>query len=240
MANDKIDKLMGFGQIALGIGLVLKGIANTSGESKAGLLGAAPKKALPHGNVIEKVTTKRVGSIDARVEEIRKLILKGSLHPAIREKALEIVSKKCGDKWCLKEKSYQAEIDAIFWAIRDPKSKDAIRYVRDHATVDQFHGADKILKLHAADCDDYVVLLGSLLRSIGYPGKLRIMQAQGADSWSHIYYLCGSPPTNPTRWTALDASVDTATPGWQAPGAEECAKTGKPAGMTIKVRDYAV
>ena len=558
--KDKLNKLVGYGQIALGIGFVLKGLADVSNNTPA-LLGKAPL-ALPRGNVIEKVTTKRVGSIDARVEEIRKLIVKGSLHPAVREKALEIVSKKCGEKYCIQEKSYQGEIDAIFWAIRDPKSKDSIRYVRDHVTVDQFHGADKLMQLHAGDCfvkgtlvlrddhqlvpieslrvgdkiwgrdrwsavvntwekgilptwsvqlnngsamrltpdhkvwvadcgkhtdssksrpcacpvaernvlrvtvrelrkgqvllqperipfgtgemdpgrayveglylsdgwsephrfsisgkdghpkeaqkreveaictrlgiptrwhkryvtvkdaawaarlatmgshapqkdalsinwsegpalgllrgimadsgkntngegrtftttsrklwlqtrvllkmagvsaseryivdhgglgthpiwrlgirakwanvkaerllrvkdvvrdgaelpcfdietddhyvwlpeadwttsqcDDFVVILGALLRSIGYPVKLRIMQAKGADSWSHIYMLVGSPPTNPTRWTALDASVESAVPGWQAPGAEECAKTGKPAGMTVKVKDYDV
>lgn len=236
--KNKLNKLVGYGQIALGIGFVLKGLADVSNNTPA-LLGKAPL-ALPRGKVIEKVTTKRVGSIDARVEEIRKLIVKGSLHPQVREAALKVLSQKCGDRYCVKEKSYQGEIDALFWSMRDPKSPISMRYVRDHVTVDQFTAADKLLDLHAGDCDCGSILLGSLLRSVGYPVKLRIMQAKGADSWSHVFLLAGSPPTDPTKWTGLDWSVESAVPGWQAPGAEECARTGKPAGMCVRVKDYDV
>ena len=234
----KLNKLVGYGQIALGIGFILKGLADVSNNTPA-LLGKAPL-ALPRGKVIEKVTTKRVGSIDARVEEIRKLIVKGSEHPRVREAALGVLTKKCGDKWCTAEKSYKAEIDALFYALRDPKSPLAMRYVRDHVTLDQFTAADKLLDLKAGDCDCGSILLGSMLRSVGYPVKLRIMQAKGADSWSHIWIAAGSPPTNPTRWTGLDWSVESAVPGWQAPGAEESLRTGKPAGMTVKAKEYDV
>ena len=237
--KDKLNKLVGYGQIALGIGFVLKGLADVGNNTPA-LLGKAPL-ALPRGNVIEKVTTKRVGNIDARVVEALKLVRSGSEHPAVRESALRILTKKCGDRWCGPEKIYRGEISAMFWAQRDPRSDDAMRYVRDHCTLDQFTAADKSQTLHAGDCDCGTILLGARLRSVGYPLKLRIMKAQGSKAdWDHIFLLAGTPPTNPSRWVALDWSVESATPGWQAPGAEECAKTGKPAGMTEKVRDYDV
>ena len=156
MADDKIGKLVGYGQIALGVGFVLKGLADVSRKPAQAELGRLPAKApaLPRGQVIEKVTMKKVKSIDERVEEIKKLIQKGSLHPAVREATLGVLTKKCGDRWCNSEKGYKAEIEALFWALRDPKSPIAMRYVRDHAKVDQFHGADKLLELRTGDCDD--------------------------------------------------------------------------------------
>lgn len=66
-----------------------------------------------------------------------------------------------------------------------------------------------------SQCDDYVITLGSMLQSIGYPVKLRVIQTPGAPDWSHIYLLVGVPPDNP-RWVPLDASVNE-PPGWEAP-----------------------
>ena len=238
--NDKLGKLVAIGEIVVGVGFILRGIAKVqTPAANGGLLGKAP--TLPRGNIIEKVTMKRVGNIDARVAEIQKLIRSGSEHPLVRENILEILTKKCGDRWCVPEKSYLGEISAAFWAQRDPKSPDAMRYVRDHTTLDQFTAADKLLELHAGDCDCGTIMLGARLRAVGYPLKLRIMQVKGSKAdWDHIFLLAGTPPTNPTRWVALDWSEESAVPGWQAPGAEECAKTGKPAGMTQRVKDYDI
>ena len=48
--------------------------------------------------------------------------------------------------------------------------------------------------MRSADCDDYVILLGSCLQSIGYPVVLRVIQTNDSDDWNHIYLLAGLPP----------------------------------------------
>lgn len=158
VANDKdgngIRKLVGLGQIALGVGFILKGIVNARGgvPARVDALGQSSRPAQAPGRILKTSRLEKVRNIDERVQKIQELIHKGSLNPEVREKAVEIVTKKCGDRWCVAEKNFLGEVSAVFWALRDPRSPDAIRYVRDHVKVDQFHGADKILKMHAGDC----------------------------------------------------------------------------------------
>lgn len=92
------------------------------------------------------------------------------------------------------------------------------------------------------NCDDFAIVFGALLMSVGYPVKLRVVQAKGKDTWSHIYVLAGIPPSSdgPTEWFPLDGAVETKPAGWQAPGAEEAFRYGKPAGMIEKTLDYPV
>jgi hypothetical protein len=99
-------------------------------------------------------------------------------------------------------------------------------------------------------CDDYVVLLGSMLMSVGHPVRMRVVatrQEGVADSkapWSHIYLLTPTTFDNPNaKWTAMWLSVDGSMDkplGWEAPGAREVAATGKPSGIIARVRDYSL
>lgn len=159
-------------------------------------------------------------TVDGLVAEIRKLIHRGSLDPEVRKKALAVLGRKCGTdgsrKWCTPEKDSEAEVGAFFWALKDPNSPIAIRYTRDHAGVDQYHAAGKILRLRNGDCDDMVVLLGAMLRSVGYPLRIVVMQAKSAESWSHVALEAGIPPTKPTRWIWLDLTLD-GPPGTKPP-----------------------
>ncbi|MDO8689532.1 MAG: hypothetical protein Q7R39_05905, partial [Dehalococcoidia bacterium] len=160
--------------------------------------------------------------------------------PIIKEKALGVLTRKCGDKWCVAPKDYVGEITALFTSIQDPRSPIAVRYTRDHVTVDQFMTAENILRLHAEDCDGGTTILGAMLMSVGYPVKARVIQAKNASTYSHIYLLVGTPPENPTRWIPLDWSVEDAPVGWEAPGAKLCAKTGQPHGVVVKVKDFDI
>jgi hypothetical protein len=192
-----------------------------------------------------KSTMHTVSSIDQRVGYIRELIKKGSLDPAVREAASAIVSKKCGTRgnvrWCATPKNFLEEIGAVYRAVQDPNSPLALRYVRDHVTVDQFTLAKKAIRTRAGDCDDGTCVLGSLLMSIGYPVKMRVIQDTGSSTWSHIFIVVGVPPQNPTAWIPLDWSMWPPRPaGWQAPGTEEALRTGRPAGIVARVRDFAV
>lgn len=252
--GDKFTRLVGYAQVLAGVSFIIRGVVNvkTSG-APAGSVAGAPSRSRfrrlgeapqlgkgPAGQVIKSSRILRVGDIADRVKYIRELINKGSLHPEVREKAIAILTKKCGDRWCVREKDYMGEISALFWAIRDPRSKDAVRYMMDHVRVDQFTAADKSLKLHAEDCDGGTIVLGSLLMASGYPVKMRVIASKGAGTWTHIYLLVGIPPRAPTRWVPLDWSVTTASPGWEVEGARDSALSGRPAGLVDAVRDFDV
>jgi len=194
--------------------------------------------------------------IDDRVGLIGELIRKGSLHPDLREKTVEILSLKCdnfgradpnGSQWCVKEKDCLGEVKAIFDAIRNPSSKFAVRYTRDAMLADVFTAPERtLLKSHGGDCDDYVITIGSMLMAIGHPVRMRVVATRRdgvPDSkapWSHIYLLTPTTFDNPNaKWISVDASMNKPL-GWEAPGAADVAKTGKPAGIIARVRDYSI
>ena len=71
-----------------------------------------------------------------------------------------------------------------------------------------------------SQCDDYSIVLGSLLGAIGYPVRLRVIRTHDAGlprgEFNHIYALVGLPPNAPQKWVPLDASVSEPA-GWEAP-----------------------
>ena len=82
-------------------------------------------------------------SIDARVKLIRKLIVAGHLNPTLHERTVEILSQKCGNNWCVAEKDCKGEVEWLFNAIRNPRSKYAVRYTRDMLLADTFTAAER-------------------------------------------------------------------------------------------------
>lgn len=194
--------------------------------------------------------------IDDRVGLIGELIRKGSLSPDLRERTVEILSLKCdnlgrvsanGTQWCVREKDCLGEVKAIFDAIRNPQSKYAVRYTRDAMLADVFTAPERtLLKSHGGDCDDYVIVLGSMLMAVGHPVRMRVVATRRSDvpdskaPWSHIYLLTPTTFDNPNaQWISVDGSMNKPL-GWEAPGASEVAKTGKPAGIIARVRDYSI
>jgi len=197
-----------------------------------------------------------VDDIDTRVGLIGELIRKGSLSPDLRERTVEILSLKCdslgrvddkGGHWCVKEKDCLGEVKAVFEAIRNPKSKYAVRYTRDAMLADVFTAPERtLLKSHGGDCDDYVIVLGSMLMAVGHPVRMRVVATRRDDypddkaPWSHIYLLTPTTFDNPrAKWISVDASMNKPL-GWEAPGAADVARTGKPAGIVARVRDYSI
>ena len=144
-------------------------------------------------------------------------------------------------KWCVPEKDCWAEVCWLFEAIRNPRSKYAVRYTRDMMLADTFTAAERtMLKTHGGDCDDYVVLLGAMLMSVGHPVRIRVIQTQDKSSWSHVYLITPNRFDDPrAEWKAVDCSVSKPC-GWEAPGAAEVARTGKPAGIVTRVKDYSL
>lgn len=211
---DPIRIAIGAGQILLGLAALRKGFAGNIGSSK--LIETTEK-----GGLVARRYSVR--TIDDRIKHIRESIQKGKRDPAIREFAVKAVSQKCGSTWCIPEKNYWGEVQEIFKSVRG-----AVRYVHDIHNVDTFQAARRTVDFHGGDCDDYVITLGSLLQSIGYPVILRIIQPKGEQDFSHIFLLVGLPPTGPTQWVSLDASTNKPA-GWHPP-----------AELIVKVKDYAV
>lgn len=220
-------------------------------------LGDDPKrksrKALPGK---PKTQNYDVTDIDSRVSLVGDLIRRGSLNSDLREAVVKVLSQKCdalgrvsskGDRYCVPEKDCMAEVTALFNAVRNPKSPLSVRYVRDSVLADVFTAAERTLfKTHGGDCDDYSVTLGAMLMAAGHPVRLRVIatRRQGTPDkdapWAHIYLLTPSKFDDPNaKWLSVDASMDRPL-GWEAPGAADVARTGKPSGIVARVRDYSV
>ena len=215
-----------------------------------------PSVRLPTSLGKPKLKQYDVKDIDTRVGLIGELIRKGSLSPDLRERTVALLASKCdalgrlsddAGRFCVAEKDCLGEVKAIFEAIRNPRSKYAVRYTRDAMLADVFVAPERtLLKSHGGDCDDSCIVLGSMLMSVGHPVRLRIVATRQdgvADSkapWSHIYLLTPTTFDNPNaKWLSVDGSMDKPL-GWEAPGAREVAATGKPSGIIARVRDYSL
>lgn len=125
-----------------------------------------------------------------RIKIIADLIEEGSQDPLIRETAINIVRN-------VREKYKIGEVKAIFnWV------KDNIRYVGDVTGRDSYHTARRVLSLRAGDCDDFTILLCSLLASIGYEVGVRIISNSLFKDYHHIYCIVKVQG----RWIPLDAT----------------------------------
>ena len=128
-----------------------------------------------------------------KVQLIANLVEEGSQDPFIRELTINIL-KAYGTR----EKDAMDEISAIFdWVKRN------IKYVKDVICRDSYHTAARIVKMQVADCDDFTILLNSMLGSIGYQTGARIITVDPAKGFHHIYSIIRIPQG---RWVALDAS----------------------------------
>ena len=192
------------------------------GTGRSRLGNAAPMKTQIH----------EVKNINERVSYVIQMIKKGRDNPKVRQIAVQTLSRKCEDGWCVPEKDWPAEIRAIFDFVRQN-----IRYTRDTYGKDLFQHPLRTLHkdvvgggFGGGDCDDYTIVLGSMLQAVGYPVKARVIRTRDRKpgDWNHIYLLVGLPPGGPKKWIPLDASVDQPA-GWQAPKS-----------MIAEVRDFEV
>ena len=99
-----------------------------------------------------RVTLKSVSTLDDRLEAIMDNAEKGKFDPEVIAWARKELSKKCGngwngEQWCVKEKDTEAEILAIFKALR----RD-VRYTSDILGADTYMHPRLALKTASADC----------------------------------------------------------------------------------------
>jgi transglutaminase-like putative cysteine protease len=157
------------------------------------------------------ISLHEVKTLDERLRHIQGRIAKGKVDPQIYALARQIVSQKCGDKWCTPEKNNVAEAQAIFAYLRKN-----VRYTSDILNVDSYQNPRHTLGFRAGDCDDYSITGCSLLLSIGIPCRLKVIQTKDSKDPNHIYAQAGLPRSGPTKWFTMDASVDKPF-GWEAP-----------------------
>jgi hypothetical protein len=162
------------------------------------------------------------GSIENRLRFIIDQMKKDAKDPKTITEATSILSGKCptargGLKWCVPVKNWKTEVQMLFYAITNPNSPYALRYVRDPVHYDGFRSSDLMRRIPAGDCDDFTIRLGAWLLSAGYSVKCRIVAPKGQPGqWAHIYLMVGLPPGENTRWMALDPT-EPYEPGWEVP-----------------------
>jgi hypothetical protein len=208
---------MDIGQVLVGIGLGLISIERAA----KGLKAADPQWRKAERVVVRDASGRtltavyeNIRTLDQRVARIVRLVRRGAKDPRVRRFALQVLGKRCGEDWCVRERDYWGEVVAIFDTVRQ-----GVRYVRDQAGCDTFQAAGNTIEWKGGDCDDYAILLGSILQSVGYPVALRVVKTKGATEWNHIYLMVGLPPSAPTEWRALDASVPEPA-GWEVPAGD--------------------
>lgn len=163
-----------------------------------------------------RVTLKSVGSLDDRLEAIMENAEKGKFDPEVIAWARKELTKKCGggwngEQWCVKEKDTEAEILAIFKALR----RD-VRYTSDILGADTYMHPRITKKTMSADCDDFSAFGCAALMSVGIPCRFKVIQTKNSNTPDHIFIQAGTPKDGPRKWIPLDASVPM-PPGWEAP-----------------------
>jgi predicted transglutaminase-like cysteine proteinase len=139
------------------------------------------------------------------VAVMHSLIDRGAVDPEIRELALGIV-RSAG----VGSRDSSAEIDAIFWWV-----KSHMRFQRDVSGGEALYTPKYLLRTMAGDCDDYVVLTGSLLKALGIPVRITTIASdhEEPNRLSHVYLEALAYG----QWIPLDATQSQSVPGWAPP-----------------------
>lgn len=141
-----------------------------------------------------------------------RLARAGRRDPAIRKFALGILRERA-----VHNRDYNGELAALHGWVRDN-----IRYIRD--PVDTLSGTRKkgiemlatpaaILRERAGDCDEHVIVLSSLLGSIGHPSRFVAIGMDGRP-FSHVYL---ESPTQAGTWLTAE-TTEPVNLGWQPRG----------------------
>lgn len=147
---------------------------------------------IPDGRAGVEVT---LNLMRAYVRQFRKT-------PLIRGLALDNVAH-------LPQKIWMLEIQAQFDFVRNN-----IRYVGDVKNVETLQDPFRTLQLGQGDCDDFCVLLASLLNAIDYDCRF-VACGREKGIFEHVYVQCELP--NRRRTINLDAT-EPHPMGWQPDG----------------------
>lgn len=182
-----------------------------------------------------KLTNHDVRNIDQRVALIVGLVQRGASDPDIIAKAKEIVSRKCKagrngkEDWCIQARDWKGEIVAVHNEVKDK----LVRYTRDPDGVDLFLSAKMTMRTGAEDCDSMIGLELALLRAIGFPVELVVVETTNAPvkgEYEHIFGCAGYEDADGSpRAIWLDPTVREKPAGWRVPES-----------MCVREKSYAV
>lgn len=145
-------------------------------------------------------------AVERKVQILAQLIVKGSVDPQVRDLLAKILVKNN-----VAPRDFAGTIRAVFRTVQK-----TLRFTLDPIGRDIFQTAARSIQLRLGDCDDFTILLGSLLAAAGYQPIVRIASQDGR-RWTHVYLVVRFPPANPTTSIALDPSKTDAPPGWENP-----------------------
>lgn len=213
---------LGLAVIAGGTGLVLYLRRKKQSQMDGKLLGRPSKKSQSHESVTRGgKTLKHYRSsmpIKERMGILQDLTFKSVQDPEMRKLALQI-TRHCPARDGL------CEAKAIYdW------TKQNVRYSGDigphklgrHGPiegVDMFQSASRTREFGAGDCDDHSVLNCTLALENGLACKYRITSPtkKGGEDFQHIYAMVGLPKNSPSKWVALDTTLEHGRFGSEAP-----------------------
>lgn len=158
----------------------------------------------PYPSVLMGIPDGREG-VRETLRVMREFIQRGKVNPTIRALAVDLTNH-------LPQKDFTGEVKALHEFVRD-----RIRYVRDTDGVDTLHFAQTVLEQGAGDCDDKVILLASLLESIGHPTR-SVAIALRPGLFSHVYLE--TRPRGMARWIPLE-TTEPVPMGWEPRGVSE-------------------
>ena len=134
------------------------------------------------------------GDLD-RQQILADIVVKYSVHPEVRKLASKLI------RGC-KDYDTRCELEAIYSFV-----KNNIRYTEDVSYVDSYHSPLRILELGIADCDDFTILIDSLLASIGWTVGSRIISVKPDKPFHHIYSIVVFPKNCPIKFTKGKAII---------------------------------
>lgn len=155
--------------------------------------------------------------IQERVGILQDLTYKSVQDPEMRKLALGITRGS-------PERDGEAEARAIYGWMRDH-----VRYSGDIGPhklgrkgpvegIDLFQSAARTVEFGAGDCDDHAILACTLALHNGLACKYRVTSpSRRGEEYSHIYAMVGLPKNRPSKWIAMDTTLERGRFGTEAP-----------------------
>ena len=133
---------------------------------------------------------------------MQQLINDAAQHPAVRAAAVAIVRQSR-----VEARDHRGELEAVFnWAKRN------IRFTDDPYGKEMLAHPLHTLETRGGDCDDYVVTMGGLLRSLGRQVRIVTIRADRREPGrqSHVFLQAKADG----QWISLDPTVEGSSLGW--------------------------
>jgi transglutaminase-like putative cysteine protease len=130
------------------------------------------------------------------------LVKAGRRDPTIRTTAAELLLVSG-----VPAKDFYGEAETIFNYVQS-----TIRYTQDVNDVETLHPAQWVLANGYGDCDDFSILIASMLESVGHKCRFMAISFEGPEDFSHVLVQTKIGD----RWITVDATEPEAF-GWQPP-----------------------